>query len=76
MWVNHHLLNVGYVGDRLGERPYHDALTVVAWAAAATSPMELGTSVLVIAYLNPFVLAKAIATKFVAMALASTNGLR
>jgi probable F420-dependent oxidoreductase len=62
VWVNHHLLNVGYVGERLGERPYHDALTVLTWAAASTSHVELGTSVLVIAYLNPFVLAKAIAT--------------
>ena len=42
--------------------PYHDALTVLTWAAASTSRVELGTSVLVISYLNPFVLAKAIAT--------------
>ena len=62
VWVNHHLLNVGYVGERLGERPYHDALTVLTWAAASTSRVELGTSVLVIPYLNPFVLAKAMAT--------------
>jgi probable F420-dependent oxidoreductase len=62
VWVNHHLLNVGYVGERLGERSYHDALTVLTWAAALTSHVELGTSVLVVPYLNPFVLAKAIAT--------------
>jgi probable F420-dependent oxidoreductase len=62
VWVNHHLLNVGYVGDRLGQRPYHDALTVLTWAAASTSRVELGMSVLVIPYLNPFVLAKTIAT--------------
>jgi probable F420-dependent oxidoreductase len=62
VWVNHHLLNVGYVGDRLAGRPYHDALTVLTWAAASTSRVELGTSVLVVAYLNPFVLAKAFAT--------------
>jgi probable F420-dependent oxidoreductase len=62
VWVNHHLLNVGYVGDRLSERPYHDALTVLTWAAASTSRVELGTSVLVVPYLNPFVLAKAFAT--------------
>jgi probable F420-dependent oxidoreductase len=62
VWVNHHLLNVGYVGERLGERPYHDALTVLTWAGASTSRVELGTSVLVIPYLNPFVLAKAVAT--------------
>jgi probable F420-dependent oxidoreductase len=62
VWVNHHLLNVGYVGERLDTRPYHDALTVLTWAAAQTSRVELGTSVLVIPYLNPFVLAKAFAT--------------
>ncbi len=62
VWVNHHLLNIGYVGERLGERPYHDALTVLTWAAAATSRVELGMSVLVIPYLNPFVLAKTMAT--------------
>jgi probable F420-dependent oxidoreductase len=62
VWVNHHLLNVGYVGERLGQRPYHDAMTVLTWAAASTSHVELGTSVLVIPYLNPFVLAKAMAT--------------
>ncbi len=62
VWVNHHLLNVGYVAERLGPRPYHDALTVLTWAAASTSRVELGTSVLVIAYLNPFVLAKTLAT--------------
>jgi probable F420-dependent oxidoreductase len=62
VWVNHHLLNVGYVGERLGGRPYYDALTLLTWAAAATSRVELATSVLVIPYLNPFVLAKAMAT--------------
>lgn len=62
VWVNHHLLNVGYVGERLGARPYHDALGVLTWAAARTSRVRLGTSVLVISYLNPFVLAKAMAT--------------
>lgn len=62
VWVNHHLLNVGYVGDRLGQRPYHDAVTVLTWAAASTARVELGTSVLVVSYLNPFVLAKALAT--------------
>ena len=62
IWVNHHLLNVGYVGDRLGDRPYYDALTLLTWAAASTSRVELATSVLVIPYLNPLVLAKAMAT--------------
>jgi probable F420-dependent oxidoreductase len=62
VWVNHHLLNVGYVGDRLGAKPYHDALTTLTWAGAVTSRVRLGTSVLVIPYLSPFVLAKAMAT--------------
>lgn len=62
VWVNHHLLNVGYVGERLGDRPYHDALTTLTWAAAITSRVRLGTSVLVVPYLSPFVVAKAMAT--------------
>jgi probable F420-dependent oxidoreductase len=62
VWVNHHLLNVGYVGERLGDRPYYDALTLLTWAATVTARVELATSVLVIPYLNPFVLAKAMAT--------------
>ena len=33
-WVNHHVLNVGYVGERLGDRPHYDALTTLTWIAA------------------------------------------
>jgi probable F420-dependent oxidoreductase len=62
VWVNHHLLNVGYVGQRLGDRPYYDALTMLTWAAASTERVGLGTSVLVVPYLSPFVVAKAMAT--------------
>lgn len=62
VWVNHHVLNVGYVGDRLGQRPYHDALTVLTWAAATTRQVRLGTSVLVLPYLHPMLLAKQLAT--------------
>jgi probable F420-dependent oxidoreductase len=62
VWVNHHVLNVGYVRDRLQERPYHDALTVLTWLAARTSTVSLGTSVLVMPYLHPMVLAKQLAT--------------
>ncbi len=39
VWVNHHVLNVGYVEDRLGDRPYHDALTVLT---AAGGPHRTG----------------------------------
>ncbi len=62
VWVNHHVLNVGYVRDRLGERPYHDALVILTWLATQTSSVTLGTSVLVMPYLHPMVLAKELAT--------------
>ncbi len=62
VWVNHHVLNIGYVHDRLGNRPYHDALTVLTWVAARTKTIRLGTSVLVLPYLHPMVLAKTLAT--------------
>ena len=62
VWVNHHVLNVGYVRDRLGERPYHDALAILTWLATQTSRVTLGTSVLVMPYLHPMVLAKELAT--------------
>ncbi len=62
VWVAHHVLNIGYVRERLGERPYHDALTILTWAAARTERVELGTSVLVLPYLHPATLAKQLAT--------------
>jgi len=62
VWVNHHVLNIGYVHDRLGARPYHDALTVMTWVAARTTTIRLGTSVLVMPYLQPMALAKTLAT--------------
>ena len=62
VWVNHHLLNVGYVLDRLDDRPYYDALTTLTFVASLTKNVRLGTSVLVLPYLNPLVLAKSVAT--------------
>ena len=62
VWVNHHILNIGYIYDRLEDRPYYDALTVLTWVAAMTERVRLGTTVLVLPYLNPLVLAKTIAT--------------
>ncbi|MEZ5262605.1 MAG: LLM class flavin-dependent oxidoreductase [Acidimicrobiales bacterium] len=41
VWVNHHVLNIGYVHDRLGGKPYHDALTVLTWVAAQTERVRL-----------------------------------
>ena len=62
VWVNHHVLHAGYVLDRLGDKPYYDALTVLTYASAMTSHVRVGTSVLVLPYLNPIVLAKTLAT--------------
>ena len=62
VWVNHHILNVGYIADRLGTKPYYDALSTLAWVGASTTDIKLGTSVLVLPYLHPMVLAKELAT--------------
>ncbi len=62
VWVNHHVLNVGYIAERLDDRPYYDALGILTWVGARTSTVRLGTSVLVLPYLQPMVLAKALAT--------------
>ena len=62
LWVNHHILHVGYVKDRLGHDPYQDALVTLTWLAAKTSTVRLGTSVLVMPYLHPMSLAKQLAT--------------
>ena len=62
VWVNHHILNVGYIRDRLEGRPYYDALTTLAWIGALTERVRLGTTVLVLPYFNPLALAKSAAT--------------
>ncbi len=62
VWVNHHILHVGYVKERLGTDPYQDALVTLTWLAAATSRISLGTSVLVMPYMHPMALAKQLAT--------------
>jgi probable F420-dependent oxidoreductase len=62
VWVNHHVLNIGYIADRLDDRPYYDALTTLSFVAARTENITLGTSVLVLPYLHPMNLAKELAT--------------
>ncbi len=62
VWVNHHVINIGYIADRLDDRPYYDALAILTWAAARTKTITLGTSVLVLPYLHPMVLARSLAT--------------
>jgi len=62
LWVSHHVIHTGFVSDRLGTGNYYDPLVSLAAAAMATTRARLGTSVLVLGYLNPFVTAKQLAT--------------
>lgn len=62
VWVSEHLWHAGYVARRLGEKPYHEPLTVLTAIAAATRQVRLGTSVLVLPWHHPVRLAKTIAT--------------
>jgi probable F420-dependent oxidoreductase len=60
IWVSDHIIL-----DPASTRPpasFHEALTVLTWAAAATERVGLGTSVLVAPYRNPVVLAKTLAS--------------
>ena len=62
VWASDHVFNVSYVYERIGRRPYYDPLTILAFAAARTERITLGTSVLVLPYHNPMRLAKQAAT--------------
>lgn len=62
VWVNHHVLHSEFILDRLGDKPYYDSLTTLTYAAALTKRIRLGTTVLVLPYFNPLVLAKSLAT--------------
>ncbi len=62
VWVREHLFHSSYVAKRLGERPYHDALTILTAIACATETVRLGTSVLVLPWHDPARLGKMIAT--------------
>ncbi len=60
VWVSDHIVLAP--GSRRPPADFHDALTVLTWAAAATARVGLGTSVLVAPYRNPVVLAKSLAS--------------
>jgi probable F420-dependent oxidoreductase len=62
VWASDHVFNVGYVLERIGNRPYYDPLTILTYVAAKTERIALGTSVLVLPYHQPMRLAKAAAT--------------
>src|SRR6267142_560694 len=62
IWVSEHILNIGYVEKRIGNRPYYHPLALLAFIAARTERIMLGTSVLVIPFHHPAELAKFAAT--------------
>ena len=62
LWVSHHVIHTGFVGERLGTANYYDPIVSLTAAAMATTSIRLGTSVLVLGYLNPIVTAKQLAT--------------
>jgi len=62
VWVADHLLNVGYLHERIAARPYYHPLAILAYAGARTSHVSLGTSVLVLPFRHPVELAKFAAT--------------
>ncbi|MFP6746451.1 MAG: TIGR03619 family F420-dependent LLM class oxidoreductase [Alphaproteobacteria bacterium] len=62
VWVREHLFHSSYVAKRLGDRPYHDALTILTAIGGATKTVRLGTSVLVLPWHDPARLGKMIAT--------------
>jgi probable F420-dependent oxidoreductase len=62
IWTMDHLLNIGFVRDRLDNKPYYHPMGILSFLAARTSRITLGTSVMVLPYHNPIELAKYSAT--------------
>lgn len=62
VWASEHLFHTSYVAERLGTRPYHEALTVLTAVASATTKIRLGTSVVVLPWHHPVRLAKVVAS--------------
>ena len=62
VWVMDHLLNNGYIRERLDDKPYYHPLATLSHLSATTKRVVLGTSVLVLPYHNPVELAKYTAT--------------
>ena len=60
LWVSDHV--VVPVGSDAPPEAFHDALTVLTWAAACTGRVGLGTSVLVAPYRHPVALARSLAS--------------
>jgi probable F420-dependent oxidoreductase len=62
VWMGEHIYNIGYIEERMGDRPYYAPLAMLAFIAARTNRIKLGTSVLVLPNYHPGTLAKFVAT--------------
>jgi probable F420-dependent oxidoreductase len=61
IWVSDHIVIPNSAVDRFGSM-FYEPLTVLAFAAACTYRVRLGTTVLILPYRNPVVTAKVLAT--------------
>jgi probable F420-dependent oxidoreductase len=61
VWVSDHIVIPQSAADRFGS-VFYEPLTVLGFAAACTSRVRLGTTVLILPYRNPVVTAKVLAT--------------
>jgi probable F420-dependent oxidoreductase len=62
LWVMDHLFNLGYIQQRLDDKPYYHPMATLTYVSAVTTRITLGTSVMVLPYHNPVELAKYAAT--------------
>ncbi len=61
IWVSDHIVIPDSAVDRFGS-VFYEPLTVLSFAAACTSTIRLGTTVLIVPYRNPLVTAKVLST--------------
>ena len=61
IWVSDHIVIPDSAVDRFGS-VFYEPLTVLAFAAACTATIRLGTTVLIVPYRNPVVTAKVLST--------------
>lgn len=62
VWASEHLFHSSYIAERLDNRPYWEALTLLTAVAGVTERVRLGTSVLVLPWHDPARLGKTVAT--------------
>lgn len=61
VWVSDHVITPSHLLPRIGPT-FYDAFVVLTYAAALTQRVKLGSTVIVVPYRNPLVVAKMVAT--------------